>query len=149
MIYKNNLPESIKSYFTDVYLFCLHKDSKDTTKLRPLGIPTAIRRLIASHIAHTLRTKFANHLLPYNYAVGVPDGSDFVVKAMQLAIEKYINNPQQSGKLPTRAAIFFDLTNQFNSVSREEFQNVIATTFPELLPLVTLFYSQPNTVHYK
>ena len=28
-------------------------------------------------------------------------------------------------------------------------QNVIATSFPELLPLVTLFYDQPNTVHYK
>ena len=106
MIYKNNLPTNIKRYFTDVYLFCLHKDPKDPTKLRPLGIPTAIRRLIASHVAHTLRTKFANHLLPYNYAVGVPDGSDFVVKAMQLAIEKYIDHPQQSGKSPTRAAIF-------------------------------------------
>jgi hypothetical protein len=51
--------------------------------------------------------------------------------------------------LPTRAAIFFDLTNQFNSVSREEFKNVIATSFPELLPLVTLFYDKPNTVHFK
>jgi hypothetical protein len=68
---------------------------------------------------------------------------------MQLSIEKYIDNPQQSNRLPTRAAIFFDLTNQFNSVAREEFKNVIATSFPELLPLVTLFYDQPNTVHYK
>jgi len=33
--------------------------------------------------------------------------------------------------------------------AREEFKNVIATSFPELLPLVTLFYNQPNTVHYK
>ena len=80
-----------------------------------------------------------SHLLPYSYAVGVPDGSDFVVKAMQLAIEKCIDNPQQSGYLPTRAAIVFDLTKQFNSVSREEFKNVIATSFPEILPLVTLF----------
>ena len=149
LIYKNKLPENIKRYFTDVYLFCLHKDPHDPTKLRPLGIPTAIRRLIGSHVARTLRQKFANHLLPYNYAVGVPDGSDFVVKAMQLSIEKYIDNPQQSNRLPTRAAIFFDLTNQFNSVAREEFKNVIAISFPELLPLVTLFYDQPNTVHYK
>ena len=28
-------------------------------------------------------------------------------------------------------------------------QNVIATSFPELLPVVTLFYDQPNTIHYK
>ena len=68
---------------------------------------------------------------------------------MQLAIEKYIDNPQQSGHLPTRTAIVFNLTNQCNSVSREEFKNVIATSFPELLPLVKLFYDQPNTVHYK
>ena len=54
LIYQNKLPQPIKRYFTDVYLFCLHKDPTDTTKLRPLGIPTAIRRLIASHVAHTL-----------------------------------------------------------------------------------------------
>jgi hypothetical protein len=68
---------------------------------------------------------------------------------MQLSIDKYIGIPQQTNRLPTRAAIFFDLTNQFNSVAREEFKNVIVTSFPELLPLVTLFYDQPNTVHYK
>ena len=149
LIYQNSLPESVKCYFTDVYLFCLHKDPKDHTKLRPLGIPTAIRCLICTHVARTLRDKFATHLLPFNFAVGVPDGSDFVVKAMQLAIEKFIDRPQQQQALPTRAAVFFDLTNQFNSVSREEFTNVIATSFPELLPLVTLFYNKPNTVHFK
>ncbi len=68
---------------------------------------------------------------------------------MQLANKKYIDNSQQSGRLPTRAAIFFNLMNQFNRVSREEFKNVIATSFPELLPLATLFYDQPNTFHYK
>jgi hypothetical protein len=72
LIYRNQLPDEIRRYFTDVYLFCLHKDPTDATKLRPLGIPTAIRRLIASHVARTLRDKFSQHLLPYNYAVGVP-----------------------------------------------------------------------------
>ncbi len=52
-------------------------------------------------------------------------------------------------QLPTRAAIFFNLTNQFNSVSREEFFNVISTSFPELLPLTTLFYENAGTVHHK
>ena len=51
LIYQNNLPESVKYYFTDVFLFCLHKDPNDHTKLRPLGIPTAIRRLIGTHVA--------------------------------------------------------------------------------------------------
>jgi hypothetical protein len=149
MIDLDKLPQCIKRYFTDVYLFCLHKDPNDTTKPRPLGIPAAIRRLIASHVARTLRDMFSSHLLPYNYAVGVPNGSDFVVKAMQLSIEKIIDLPQRTNKLPTSAAVFFDLTNQFNSVSRKEFFNVIKTSFPELIPLTKLFYHKANTVHHK
>ena len=149
LIFQNKLPPEIRHYFTDVYLFCLHKSPTDPTKLRPLGIPTAIRRIIASHVARTLKGKFASHLLPYNYAVGIPDGSSFVIKAMQLSIEKYIDIPQKNGDLPSRAAIFFDLTNQFNSVSRQEFFHVIATHFPELLPLTLLFYDNPMMVHHK
>jgi hypothetical protein len=149
LIYQNKLPQPIKRYFTDVYLFCLHKDPTDTTELRPLGIPTAIRRLIASHVAHTLRDKFASHLLPYNYAVGIPNGSNFVIKAMQLSIEKFIQTPQRTNTLPSHAAVFFDLTNQFNNVSCEEFFNVIETSFPEILPLTTLFYQNATTLHHK
>jgi len=149
LIYQNKLPQCTKRYFTDVYLFCLHKDPKYTTKLRPLSIPTAIRRLIASHVARALHDKFSSHLLPFNYAVGVPNRSDFVVKAMQLSIKKTIDYPQHTNKLPTRAAVFFNLTNQFNSVSSKEFFNVIETSFPKLLPLTKLFYHEANTVHLK
>ena len=149
IIFQNRLPPQIRRYFTDVYLFCLHKSPTDPSKLRPLGIPTAIRRIVASHVARTLKHKFASHLLPFNYAVGIPNGSSFVVKAMQLSIEKYITTPQTQGHLPSRAAIFFDLTNQFNSVSRQEFFHVIASHFPELLPLTLLFYDNPMTVHHK
>ncbi len=60
LIYKNKLPDSIERYFTDNYLFCLNKDPLDTAKLQPLGILTAIRCIIASHVAHTLRAKFVN-----------------------------------------------------------------------------------------
>ena len=72
-----------------------------------------------------------------------------MVKAMQLSIEKCIDYPQHTNKLPTRAAVFFDLTNQFNSVSCEEFFNVTKTSFPELPPLTKLFYHEANTVHHK
>jgi hypothetical protein len=148
-IYQNDIPPQITRYFTDVYLFCLHKDPADRSKLRPLGIPTAIRRIIATHVARTLKHKFASHLFPYNFAVGIEDGSNFVIKAMQLAVEKYIDRPQQELQLPSRAAVFFDLTNQFNSVARQEFFDVIRLHFPELLPLTTLFYGNVMTVHHK
>ena len=55
----------------DVYLFCLHKDPTDASKLRPLGIPTAMRRIIARHVAQYFKPKFADYLLPINFAVGI------------------------------------------------------------------------------
>jgi len=100
LIYQNKLPQPIKRYFTDVYLFCLHKDPTDTTKLPPLGIPTAIRHLIVSHITHTLRDKFASHLLPYNYVVGIPNGSDFVVKG-NATLDRKIHPNTPTNQHPT------------------------------------------------
>jgi hypothetical protein len=44
--------------------------------------------------------------------------------------------------------VFFNYTNQFNSVSRQEFFNVISGHFPELLPLTMLFYNDPNPRQY-
>jgi hypothetical protein len=81
-IYQNNFPDMIKRYFTDVYLFCLHKDPNNHSKLRPLGIPTAIRQLITTHAARSLKSKFASHFLPYHYAIGIPNGTSFLVKAI-------------------------------------------------------------------
>jgi hypothetical protein len=68
---------------------------------------------------------------------------------MQLQVEKYVSLPQLTGCIPTRAEVFFGLTNQFNSVSRKAFFNVIAKSFPEMLSLTTLFYKHARTVHHK
>jgi hypothetical protein len=149
-IYKNNIPATIRRFFMDMYLFCLHKDPSDHSKLRPLGIPTAIRRLVATHVTRTLKSKFAAHVFLYNFVVSIKDGSSFVIKAMQLAVEKFTNSPQRTNQLPSRAAVFFDLTNQFNSVSCHEFiDTIIRLHFPELLLLTTLFYANASTVHHK
>ena len=68
---------------------------------------------------------------------------------MQLQVEKYITLPQSTNNTPSCAAVFFDLTNKFNSVSRQAFCNVIAKSFPEILRLTTLFYEHAGTVHHK
>jgi hypothetical protein len=148
-IFLNNVPQPIRHYFSDVYLFCLHKDPNNLANLRPLGIPTAIRRLMARHVAQTFKAKFAEFLLPYNFAVGIANGSDIIINTMHLTIEKYITNYELNNKTPTRAAVFFDIKNMFNSISRIEFFNVIETSFPELLPLTKLLYDDPGTVHHK
>ena len=148
-IFLNNIPQPIQHYFSDVYLFCLHKDPNNPTNLRPLGIPTAIRQLMARHVAQTFKAKFAEFLLPYNFAVGIPNGGETIINAIHLSIEKFITNKEANQGTPTRAAVFFDLKNMFNSISRKEFFNVIETSFPELLPLTTLLYNDPGTVYHK
>jgi hypothetical protein len=60
-------------------------------------------------------------MIPFNYAVGTPNGTNLIINTMQLQVEKYITLPQSNNILPSRAAVLFDLTNQFNSVSREAF----------------------------
>ena len=61
-------------------------------------MPTALRRIITNHIARAYRRKFAMDLLPFNYAIGIDSGMDFVVKASQLSVEKYITSKQKKAK---------------------------------------------------
>jgi hypothetical protein len=56
---------------------------------------------------------------------------------MGIYIEKIIDLPKQHGYTPARSAVFFSLSNQFNSIPCEEPFNVITTSFPELLPTHT------------
>ncbi len=78
-----------------------------------MGIPTAIQKIVASHITITLKDQFSYHLIPYNYAVGINGGMDFIFKAMNLSIKHHIIIRQQNSELPTHAGVFIDLTNMF------------------------------------
>ena len=51
LIYNNLVPTELQCYFRDTYLFCLYKDPDDLTKLHPIGIPSAMHRIITSHVS--------------------------------------------------------------------------------------------------
>ncbi|KAL7523727.1 hypothetical protein ACHAWF_002470 [Thalassiosira exigua] len=72
--YRGQVPQAVRRFLSDGYLFCLYKDPHDRSKLRPLGVPSALRRLIASHVCRHGKAKFAMDLLPYKIAIGVPPG---------------------------------------------------------------------------
>ena len=149
LVYRGLVPASARRYFRDSYLFCLYKDPSDPTKLRPIGVPTALRRIIASHVAKVYKDSFAAHLLPFNFAVGVERGMSFATTVAQLSIEKYIQTPQSRNELPSRSMVFLDLRNMFNLVSREKLRHVVATKFPELVPLVDLFYEDAANINLR
>ncbi|EJK48168.1 hypothetical protein THAOC_33059 [Thalassiosira oceanica] len=133
LVFQGRLPEVAKQYFTDTYLFCLYKDPSNPSKLRPLGIPSA----------------FAHHLLPYNFAIEVDRGMDFAIKQTQLQVDRYIQQAQVRGEVPSRVGVFLDLRNMFNLVSREKLLSLIADKFPELLPLAETLYGDKGKVNLK
>jgi len=105
--------------------------------------------ILGNHIARSYRQRFALHLLPHNFAVGVSNGQDFVIKTTQLAIDKFITGPQSDGRLPTRAVVFTDMTNMFNLISREELRDCLRSHFPELIQVADLFYQESGNVHFR
>jgi hypothetical protein len=126
----------MEAYFTNTYLFCLHKDPNDRSKLRPLGVPTTIRRIITNHVAHSLHSRFASHLLPYNFADGIKDSMDFVIKASQFSVKKHITLPQKAGHAPSRCFVSLDLKNMFNEILWDKIfkVEVVETNFPKPPP---------------
>ena len=66
-----------------------------------------------------------------------------------MGIEKHITGPQNRNELPTRAAVFPDLKNMFNNISREELMNIIGQDYPELLAIANLLYHDPGVIHYR
>jgi len=50
-------------------------------------------------------------MLPFNYAVGTPNGANLILSTMQPQVEKYISTPMSNNLPPAQAAVFFNLTN--------------------------------------
>ena len=106
IIANGTVPQRIKSILRTTYMVAFHKDITDKTKLRPLGIPSAIRRITAVAILHKFKGDFATHLLPFNYAFGVNGGIDIITSTMRLGVEQYMQDDDSiDGKLPSRALV--------------------------------------------
>jgi len=117
--------------------------------MRPLGIPAAIRQITANSIAHELKPEFAKYLLPYNYAVGIHGGIDFITSTVRLGVEKYISSKELSGDLPTRALVSLDLRNMFNEISRHKLREIVSEEFPQLIAFVDSLYKEPGSANVK
>lgn len=156
------IPQCLRQSFSSMYFLALYKDPKDETKLCPLGIGTALRQIIAAHLCSVYQHRSAAHLLPYNWAIGVMGGTDFVINAMQVQVDQFVN-PQDAAaydasnaelfldprRLLTRALVALNIKNMFNSVSQKRCREVLVARFLGLIPFFELLYSKKNKCHYK
>jgi len=132
-----------------IFLVAFHKDPNNPKKLRPIGVPTAIRRITANILINKNKSDIAEYLLPFNYAIGVKGGINTITNAIRLGVEKYITKPQERGDLPTRALVSLDIKNMFNAVSRHKLREIIATEFPHLAPIANSLYKDTHQAMYK
>jgi hypothetical protein len=139
-VINGDVPSQFQTFIRQTYLVALEKEPDDKTKLRPLGVPSAIRRIAGILILNEYAPTFADYLLPYNYAIGVNGGIDLIIKTIQLATDKYIIDPENNGELPTRALVSLDIKNMFNAVSRERLREIISEKFPTLEAYADLIY---------
>ena len=153
LIINGDVPERAKTTLRTTYLVGLHKDDPSTQSgrrpvelppVRPINIPSAIRRIAAISVLFLLRGQFASTLLPLNYAFGVHGGVDFITTTMRLGVEKYITAPERDEAIPTRSLVSLDIRNMFNAVSRQKLCSIISHDFPELEAFADLLYSEPG-----
>ena len=70
-VINSEVPAQFQTFLRQTYLVALEKDPKDKTTLRPLGVPSAIGHISAIILLQEYSPIFAEHLLPFNYAIGV------------------------------------------------------------------------------
>jgi hypothetical protein len=144
LILQNHLPTSIHNTFSANYFVAFHKDPKDLTRIRPLGIGTALRRLAGSLIMTIFHNEIVQYLLPDGqFGIAVPGGTDYVIHSTQSLIDQFLSDPTNS----SRVILLLDLINMFNEVSRLACHDVLFTTI-SLAPIIRYFdllYSHDNT----
>ena len=111
----------IKEMLHTTYIVDLQKSESEPRKLWPLGIPSA----------HIYRSRFVNHILPFNYAFGINGGVDFVASSVRLGVKKYIQDETDT-KLPSQCLVSLDIKNKLIDVSHQKLPQIIATILNSL-----------------
>lgn len=149
LVANGEIPAKLGKILRTTYLVALEKDPQDSLKLRPLGVPSAIRRITAILLLQQFRSQFAEYLLPFNYAIGVNGGIDIITTTLRLGMEKFIINKEDRCGFPTRALVSLDIRNMFNAISRQKLRQIIRTKFPELESFAELLYQKEGRTGVK
>jgi hypothetical protein len=114
LILNNQVPSPITSLLAASHFMALHKDPADHTKLRPISMGSALRRVAGKYFMELYGPTFAKFLLPQGqFGIALKGGLQLMVDTARTQLHRYIDTPQ-----PTRALLLLDMANMFNCVSR-------------------------------
>ena len=146
LILNGNLPHAIGTSLASNYFMALHKDPADHTKLRPIGMGMALRRIAGKYLMEHFRAQLATYMLPFGqFAIALKGGLQCMVDSIRAQVHRTVSGPNQ-----TRVLLLLDIKNMFNSVSRAAVRDFLAThpDFKTMLPFYDLLYGQPNKCFY-
>ena len=146
LILNNAIPSTLAAQFAANYFMALYKDPNDHTKLRPIGMGSALRRIAGKYIMEAFSHNFATLLLPVGqFGIAIKGGLDYMLHTARSNISRFIDL-----LVPTRVLLLLDIRNMFNSVSRVAIRDVLQT-YPDLQPILPFFdllYGQPTKCYY-
>ena len=152
LILANTVPPTIARLLRSNRFIAFHKDPNDPTKLRPIGIGTAYRRIVGALITTTFATDFATFLLPQGQVgIAVHGGIEFLIHSAQAQLDHYIQQPIANANNPHRALLLLDIVNMFNETSRDCAKDVLLSQpqFRSILPYFDLMYGDANHCYFR
>ncbi len=115
-------------------LMALHKE----VGLQPIGMGTSFKQNMNKHGTMAVRERAAKHMLPHQFAIGIPGGMDYMIHMLQYELGESVH-PELPLHL-RRALLKLDFVNMFNSVSRDATRAELVEAFPELVVLLDEYY---------
>ena len=75
LILNHHVPPQIAPLLAANHFMALHKDPRDPTKLRPISMGSALRRVAGKYIMELFGHSFADFLLPHGqHGIALPGG---------------------------------------------------------------------------
>jgi hypothetical protein len=110
---------------------------KTRNKVRPVAVGEVLLRLAARCIGKRLQKDFSQYFRPMQFGVKEPQGTETIIHRVRQDLS--------CGSV----ALNVDISNAFNSISREQIRQQVAQHFPSLLPYFQSAYTGEAPLYYK
>ena len=115
---------------------------KKTGGVRPIAVGETLRRLTSKALQHLLSPSITATLLPLQKGINLPEACTHTVHVINHLM--HASSPASS---PPQYALTVDLSNAFNTISRESVHASLARFIPSLIPWFLATHSTPATLY--
>ena len=122
-VMRGQMPQAIRPCYNLIVGCLFAKPGSNPVAYRPIGIPTALYRLVGKFFCREVAEEMAKLLLEVDqYAIGVPAGMAILLGSLELMVQSSINlDKEPEGPTAQKALLSLDLTSMFNALNLDTF----------------------------